>query len=557
MSSEDYNADPRPTRSKPLKNRPLMSSLAFRVTAVGVVALFLVSCSHSGNSSSAPIKVFGGGGCYVAPEQPSDIIPVAYRSCQNDPTDPLYDQQWHLENCGIIGQDIRVKGVWTGNTIGKVIKGNGVRIAIVDDGLEIGHPDLAQNIAAGASYNYVNNSYSDPTPSDPAAFHGTAVAGVAGARDGNNIGVKGVAPRSSLLGYNLLANSTIENEANAMTRDAIANSVSSNSWGAPDGNGTLADPGPLWRSAIMTGLTSGRGGKGTVYVWAAGNGAPRDNSNYDGQANNRGIIAVAAVAYDGTRATYSEKGANLWASAPGGEFCGSPSPAITTVDRTGSAGISNSDYTQCFNGTSAATPVVSGVVALMLEANPNLGWRDVRMILAETARKNDPVNGEWLPSKTASYFSHKYGFGVVDAAAAVAKAATWINLPAEIAFPSPTSTPNKPIPADGCTAASDTIIVSASGISAIEFIEITFSAPDHTYSGDLEVLLTSPSGTVSRLAEVHSCANNECSPYVGWVFGSARHLGEPADGNWTLSVKDLTQGDTGTFQSWQIKFYGH
>jgi kexin len=90
----------------------------------------------------------------------------------------------------------------------------------------------------------------------------------------------------------------------------------------------------------------------------------------------------------------------------------------------------------------------------------------------------------------------------------------------------------------------------------IEFIEITFSAADHTYSGDLEITLTSPAGTISRLAELHSCASNACTAYSGWVFGSARHLGEAANGNWTLTVKDLATLDTGAFQSWGLKFYG-
>ncbi len=108
---------------------------------------------------------------------------------------------------------------------------------------------------------------------------------------------------------------------------------------------------------------------------------------------------------------------------------------------------------------------------------------------------------------------------------------------------------------------SHTINVAGSGIADIEFIEVTFSAADHTFAGDLSITLTSPSGTVanplvSQLAEPHGCPGDVCTAYSGWVFGSARHLGEAADGNWKLTVRDEGPSDTGTFQSWQIKFFG-
>jgi subtilisin-like proprotein convertase family protein len=103
----------------------------------------------------------------------------------------------------------------------------------------------------------------------------------------------------------------------------------------------------------------------------------------------------------------------------------------------------------------------------------------------------------------------------------------------------------------------DTITVIGSGITQIEFVEITFSAADHTYSGDLEITLTSPVGTASALAETHLCANRSCSLYSGWIFGSTNFLGESADGNWVLNVRDNAPVDTGHFQSWSLKFYGN
>jgi kexin len=197
------------------------------------------------------------------------------------------------------------------------------------------------------------------------------------------------------------------------------------------------------------------------------------------------------------------------------------------------------------------------VIALMLEANPNLGWRDVRLILAQSARKNDAADPGWtLSTTTPAYnFNHKYGFGVVNAQAAVALAPAWTNVGPELTSTTALASPGLPIPDnDPTTGVSNTINVAGSGIANIEFIEITFSAANHTFSGDLDIALTSPAGTVSQLSIAHNCA--PCTAYSGWVFGSARHLGEAANGNWTLTVKDLGPLDTGTFQSWGLKFYG-
>jgi len=216
-------------------------------------------------------------------------------------------------------------------------------------------------------------------------------------------------------------------------------------------------------------------------------------------------------------------------------------------------------YTKCMNGTSAATPQAAGVIALMLQANLNLGWRDVRLILAQSARKNDPTDSGWgvTGGSPVYHFNHKYGFGVVDAGAAVTLASTWTPIVgAQLTYATAVASPNLAIPDNNSAGVSNTINVSGSGINNIEFVEIAFSAPDHTYSGDLAITLTSPSDTVSQLAETHNCANHTCSSYDGWVFGSVRHLGEAANGDWKLTVIDGAAQNTGHFESWSLKFFG-
>jgi proprotein convertase subtilisin/kexin type 2 len=548
-------------------------------SSLNKIALAKNPQAHVGLVNGMPyyyvVTAVGAGGESTASAQvgatPVAVIPTS---------DPLYGDQWNLKNIGqlaangapgISGEDMNVEPAWVN------YKGNGIRIVVVDDGLEIGHEDLAANVAAGLSFNYVNFG-TDPSYESADIFsgHGTSVAGIAAARDQNGLGGSGVAPRANLVGYNLLQSTKFSDEADAMTRGSQNVDIYTNSWGPPDGYGALDASESIWRTAIDYGVASGRGGLGNIYIWAAGNGATGsqdcwhcvDNANYDGYANYRGVIAVAAVNDQGQQSSYSESGANLWISAPGGEFC--DTHAIITTDRTGAAGDNpagqiygyldypDPNYTRCMNGTSAAAPAVAGVVALMLQARPVLTERDVRLILAQSARKNDPADAGWaVTGGTPVYhFNHKYGFGVVDAAAAVTLAQTWTNIGPQLISSTFSASPNQAIPDFPGAAKSSSINVSGSGINSIEFVEITFSS-NHTYSGNLDITLTSPAGTISHLANTHDCAYGTCTPYSGWVFGSAAHLGEAADGMWSLTVKDRVSVYTGTFQSWSLKFYGH
>jgi len=497
-------------------------------------------------------------------------------------TDPLFARQWHLKSTGQVpargtgaapGADINVEPVWSSCGEGGTCKGEGVTIAVVDIGLEIAHRDLQPNISTALTHRiYPSTGPTTGNPSAPASTsddfsHGTQVGGIIAARDTNGLGGRGVAPRASLVGYSMLLNRTDSNEADAMTYQAASIAVSNNSWGPPDGSGRIDESSALWRDAIDYGLANGRSGRGTIYVWPAGNGyaASGELSNEDGYANYRGVIAAGALNAQGKRAPYSEPGANVWIAAPGGDDCAT-ALGVTTTDLSGRFGanngatateLSDADYTQCAVGTSFSTAVVSGVAALMVQANPALTWRDVRTIMARTARQNDASDAGWAINSAGRRIHHTYGFGMVDTAAAVTAARGWTNLPVQRAFQSPLQTVNLPIPENPGAPVSSNITVAGSGISKIEWVDVIFTAADHTYAADLQIVLISPSGTQSILASPHGCAADNCNEYVGWRFGVARLLDEPADGVWQLVVRDRQDGDTGTFQSWQIKVYGH
>ena len=265
--------------------------------------------------------------------------------------DVFYGCQWHLDNdsqfAESAGNDINVEPVWTAGNLGADIN-----VAIVDDGIDHRHPDLADNVALAKNHDYNGNN-------DIYNFlfrHGTSVAGIVASRD-NSLGTRGVAPRANIYGYDLLAAETEgaaagqRNEADAMSRGAASTAVSNNSWGPADS--ALHEPShSFWRTAIETGIKTGYGGKGTFYAWAGGNGGRiGDYSNLDEYANHSGVTGVCAVDHTDRRAPYSEPGSNLWVCAPSNGDAKSPGIATTT-----NQGLHVDD----FSGTSAATPQVSG-----------------------------------------------------------------------------------------------------------------------------------------------------------------------------------------------------
>jgi subtilisin family serine protease len=414
----------------------------------------------------------------------------------NAGTDPLYQQQWHLKNTGqtvgvsspaTAGEDIDVEGVWS---IDKVT-GKGVVVAVIDEGVDMFHPDLKDNLLFDYSYNY-HTASNNPTPiraykSDGGGYydfpHGTAVAGLIGAKGWNGIGTRGVAPDSSLISFNalevfaneaqtlytnheipnLLSNSELQlhrlNDAlvrNIEIVDIYSNSLGSSIISLESDYPTYLD----FDNQLKYGVTNGRNGKGSIYVKSAGNGRRScadenvticDMDNFEQMQTNGYFVVVGASGADGTYSHYSTPGSNILVNAPGGGetsyYLKPDEQMIVTTDLVGKArgydatiptetsvshfnisGNENYDYTQIMNGTSAAAPIVSGVVSLMLEANPNLTWRDVKIILARTASKNDALNSGWKNNAAGLHFNNNYGFGRVNAEAAIAMAKNFVSV---------------------------------------------------------------------------------------------------------------------------------
>ncbi len=315
------------------------------------------------------------------------------------PTDPLYQQQWHLPV-------IKAAQAW------QTTRGEGVVVQIIDDGVQITHPELSEQYVPSLSHNFNSGDSSDPSPDVKADFHGTACAGVATGRNNSVCGV-GSAYRARLAGIRLIGEQTddaMESEGLTFGMDQV--DVMSCSWGPQDDGKRLEGPGSVTKRAFENAAVSGRKGKGSIWVWAGGNGgAADDNCNYDGYANHPLTIAIGAVGDNGVRSYYSEMCAALLVAAPssGGQR------GITTCDLMGSAGYSATDCYDRFGGTSSAAPLVAGVVALMLGANKNLGWKDVQYILMTTASRVDPNDPDWVKNGAGRWVNHKYGYGLIDA----------------------------------------------------------------------------------------------------------------------------------------------
>ena len=472
------------------------------------------------------------------------------------PNDPLIGNQWHLKTSSgaFPNTDINVESAWGYSSSGGV-RGSGVVIGVVDDGLQTSHPDLSAHVDTANDKDW-NGNDGNPNPG-AGDDHGTACAGNVGAVGNNGVGVCGVAPESTLVGMRLIAASASDSqEAEAMSYLPDYIDILTNSWGPDDTGDLLEAPGTLTTSAFANAASTGRGGLGTIITWAGGNGGDiGDNSNYDGYANNIHTIAVGALDSHGNQAAYSEPGANLIVVAPSSGD--GPTLGITTTDRTGTNGYntvssaSGGDYTNDFGGTSSATPVVAGVAALVLEKNPGLGWRDMQEILMASADKCAPADEDWITNAAGFHFNHKFGAGLVDATAAVELAAGWANLPESIEQTSSQTGLSMAIP-DNDPAGVVTSFSMTGPEVRCEHVTLTLSA-SHTYRGDLAITLTSPSGTVSRLSEQHDDDNAD---YSSWTFSTVRNWGESSAGVWTLRVVDSAADDTGTLTAATLRIYG-
>lgn len=477
---------------------------------------------------------------------PSTVYTGAtFRSCEYYPpppphvnacNDPLFTSQWHL-------QRIHAPDAWSYATGGTLSS-----IAIVDDGLQYTHGDLRVDAERSFGWN-ASTGLRLNTAHASDARHGTATAGVATAIRDNLNGGCGVAWGAALIGVRLLTHGASpadnvfmsESFASSLTELAtLGNVIVSNSWGPPD-DGRV--DGPVHRDlyaevdrAMHSFYTDARNGLGGILVFANGNGGLFDNSNDDGFASHPTTIAVGAVGDDNRRTSYTEPGTCVDVVAPSdGGIRG-----IVTADLIGESGYASGNFTNSFGGTSASAPVVAGVIALMLDARPNLRAVDVRHILVETARRVHIDESNWVRNSAGRWFSPWYGFGMVDARTAVSTALVWripVDEPEEVCSDN----------WFGYLGLSDWEWrrVSLPALQkTMQFVDRVSVFVDivHPWRGDVVMRLVSPSGTMSQLTfEVPNAVPLRDASFVPHTYHTNAFYMETSSTNgWMMDFRDAT-----------------
>jgi len=362
--------------------------------------------------------------------------PALHRPLAAPRNDPKFGALWHLENRwpdgGRRGPDLNARAAWNHT------RGQGVVVAVADDGVDLGHPEFTRAAEVPHHYSFTSGT-TNGTPSSAADYHATLVAGFIAARDNNRVGIAGMAPRASLASWKIFNGSLMpplfDDELMEMFRYRTQDVwVQNHSWGNAEAEPLAVTS--VEQVGIDSALNSGRGGLGVVMVRSAGNGR-RDlqNANDDGYANDPRVIAVGAVDSSGRVAEYSNAGACLLVSG----FGGGNDRELTSTDRVGGAGQNTrtdgtdaGDYwtSTSLSGTSFSAPQISGLVALLLAANPALSVRDVQQILILAARHWDLQDPDLVQNGGGFRHAHNVGFGVPDAGVAVDLARAWRPRPA-------------------------------------------------------------------------------------------------------------------------------
>jgi subtilisin-like proprotein convertase family protein len=508
------------------------------------------------------------------------------------PTDTLFGKQWYLRNTGQTGFgpgniDLNVTYVWPDYT------GQGITVAIYDNGVDYNHVDLNDNYDASKSV-IINGSPSDAHPLTPGQVggssgfnslnaHGTTIAGVVAA-ESNGEGTVGVAFDSTIVGayapFTFPSNTPTSQLVQAMQQlknfDVSVFAVGGPSFRDGQGNANYAS----FYTAIQSAATDGRGGLGSILVNGTHNSGPGFggvDGNSSGFDANRFYVHVGAVYDVGDVAPFVTRGANMLVSAfTNIAAVGSGSARnIWTTDITGADGIGPGDYTDS-GGTSLAGPQIAGIAALMLDANPNLGWRDVQTILAGSARHTGgDIGGSLHPGETDNWqfngadnwngggrhYSIDYGYGIADALAAVRLAETW-NLTGTTAGTSANeasrtaaiNSGNLAIPDNNGNSVTLNFNVTGSNIRAEE-VRLNLGVT-HSRIQDLHITLISPDGTSSKIFNPVSSEAGAGNSTTSWAFLSEEFRGELSQGAWQVVITDLVSGNTGTLGQSSLQIFG-
>ncbi|XP_043934196.1 furin [Protopterus annectens] len=466
------------------------------------------------------------------------------RDVYSEPSDPKFPMQWYLHSTN--QRDLNVKEAWELGYTGKEVV-----VTILDDGIEKNHPDLIQNYEPSASYD-VNDKDNDPQPRYTQMNdnrHGTRCAGEVAAVANNGICGVGVAYNARIGGVRMLDGEVTDAvEAQSLSLNPQQIDIYSASWGPEDDGKTVDGPARLAQEAFFRGVSEGRKGLGSIFVWASGNGGrEHDNCNCDGYTNSIYTLSISSTTQYGNVPWYSEGCSSTLATtySSGNQN----EKQIVTTDL-------RQKCTDSHTGTSASAPLAAGIIALALEANKNLTWRDMQHLVVRTAKPAHLNSNDWVVNGVGRKVSHSYGYGLLDAGEMVKLARNWTTVGPQRKCVQEMLTSSKDIGnklevrkrVDACAGKSNYI-------SSLEHVQARLTL---TYNrrGDLAIYLTSPMGTRSTLLAPRS-HDFSSDGFNDWAFMTTHSWDEDPSGEWVVEIENTSDAsDFGTLMQLILVLYG-
>ena len=460
--------------------------------------------------------------------------------------DPEWPYQWYMNDGCEEGVNLNVTAAWDLGFTGK-----NVVVTIIDDGVEKSNLDLADNFDQHActDLNDNDNNAEPRYDSTDENKHGTRCAGEISMAANNSICGVGIAYNSRIGGIRLLdgrINDRLEAAAISFNTDYI--DIFSASWGPLDNGKTVEGPGKLTSLAFLKGINEGRNKKGSIYVWASGNGGRYyDNCNCDGYTASIYTITISSVTQQNSVTPYSEKCSSILATT---YSSGKNGNSVVTSDL-------RNRCTKSHSGTSASAPIAAGIISLALEANRYLTWRDVQYLIVYTSNTTKLVSNNWGMNGVGRQFSHEFGFGLMNAGRLVELATRWVNIGEQIICNVNIFSNERIEIGDGEAKEIDvTVELFKTCNKQINYLEHVISSIgiESDIRGSLYISLESPSKTVSNLLDYRPFDQSK-SGFQNWPFMSVHYWGENPNGEWVLTIKN-SHSRPAYLSNWTLIFHG-
>uniref|UniRef100_A0A668VWI4 SPC3 n=1 Tax=Oreochromis aureus TaxID=47969 RepID=A0A668VWI4_OREAU len=468
------------------------------------------------------------------------VLQRRVKRISRDFSNPVWNRLWYIQCSGskACQSHMNIAAAWRRGYTGK-----GVVVSVLDDGIEREHPDLKPNYVSALGWDTLLGKGTLIISSlAELLVHGTQCAGVVAAAANSSRCTVGVSFHARIGGIRMLDGDVTDIvEAQSLSYSPRYIDVYLAGWGPKDDGATLDGPGPLTRLVLQNGVQTGRQGRGSIFVWPSGNGGERgDYCSCDGYSNSIYTVSISSSTQRGSQPDYLEPCPSTLATAYGG------------WER------------EEMSGTSLAASVAAGVIALTLEANPSLTWRDLQHIIVRTSKAHHLSAPDWRVNGAGYKVSHLYGFGLLDAESMVKEAERWKQVPSqhECAEEAAIQLSRLIYLGSALTSVHEATGCSGKALQHVAYVEhvvvrVTIS---HGRRGDLSITLTSPSGTTSQLL-ANRPLDNSTEGFQNWEFMTAHCWGEQAAGEWTLKIQDTPSqkrdgSKLGVLEKWSLVIYG-